>query len=81
MTWTDTEIEEYRNNKSQDPVLRMIYLQARIPADKPEKRARYLAEEVLKLPKIDHVAIMNLAKKSGKVHALIRLEKIFCEFY
>jgi hypothetical protein len=68
MAWTEKEIKEYKElyNTDKDIILRSVYLQAKIPADKPEERTKYLAEHILNLTMTNHDVIMGLAKERGK---------------
>ncbi len=74
MPWTDQEIQKYREIRSMD--LGPLYAAAGIDRSHPEERAKYLAEEVLKLTMSDQDALMSIAKDRGKAEALRELEII-----
>jgi len=79
MLWTDHEIQTYRLGRNSDIDLRILYMQAPggpILNSNPEKRAKYLAENVLHLSLTDHDVIMRLAEEKGRPAALKFLEQL-----
>jgi len=72
--WTKEEIKGYQ--QVVDGSLSRLYEEAGIPADDPERRARYLAEELLGLTMLDHEVVMRKAKSEGRPAALNLLEEM-----
>jgi len=72
MAWTEQEIKEYGKIRMRE--LGPLYATAGININNPEERARYLAEDVLKLTMTDQDIIMSIAKERGKAQALKELE-------
>lgn len=79
--WTKEETEEYRKRRNPDIILRLTYALYKIPVDKPEKRAKLLAEDLLNLTPSDHDTFMRNAKEKGRVEQLLHLENLFTKFY
>ena len=75
MVWTEEEIAAYQ--PLNDPRIVGLYSTVGIPQADPERRAEYLAVEVLNLGMTDHAVIMGVAAKDGRPAALNLLEKIF----
>jgi len=80
MAWTQEEIDEYAMLRKHE--LGPLYAAAKIPTNEPEKRARYLAEDVLNLTATDHDVIMTMATSQGKAKSLVMLESmVLAAFY
>ncbi|MGD9276072.1 MAG: hypothetical protein PVJ67_02775 [Candidatus Pacearchaeota archaeon] len=79
--WVEKETDRYMKNKNPDLVLRLTYLNAKIPADNPGKRIDYLSN-LIGLEKIVPVKLRGFIKEGGtKDQFLIELEKLFLELY
>ena len=72
--WTKEEIEGFQQVLNEG--LSHLYKETGIPADDPERRARYLAEEILDLTMVDHEVVMRKAKSEGRPAALNLLEEM-----
>ena len=79
MSSTKPEIEAYRP-RPYDPLLR-LYEQYSLLLTDPEKRARFLAEDVLRLTMTDPDVVMRLTHTKGKVAALHFLEDMVVDIH
>lgn len=78
MEWTQEEVRGYRQIPSS--TLDGLYAREGILASDPQRRAEYLAEEVLNLGMIDHDVVMRTAHEKGRAKALNLLEEMaLCE--
>lgn len=74
MVWTKQEIDSYK--AIDNPKLDVLYEALGIHKYDPEARAKYLAEDVLKLTMTDHEIVMSRAAEKGKGAALNLLEEM-----
>lgn len=70
--WTLQEVQRYKPREYQ-PLLD-LYEQYGLRDALPERRAEFLAEEVIILTAIDHEVLMRTAGKEGRASALNLLE-------
>lgn len=74
--WSIQEIQKYQEIKSDNPLIKGLYLNKGIPVSNPDERAKLLARE-LKLTATDQQTIMEIAKAEGRPKALNQLEEMF----
>jgi len=80
--WTEKEIMEYQVKRTKNPSLRALYALEGISSDKPEERIRFLSEKIiLDMNKEKKDKIRDIARRGGKVNALLELERIALEGY